>query len=125
MSEPRSIEERVAEKEAQLEKVLKKADQYKAQIKQLEARKSEEERKKRTHKLIVCGAEIASIFGKPLEEDEVKQLSVFLKNQVETGAFLLSEDNKNETVTEAQQEPAVTESGNPLDDPDIKKLFGF
>ncbi len=89
MSEPRSLDERLLEKETQLKKLLEKADQYKAQLKQLQNRKADEDRKVRTHKLIVCGAKIASVFGRPLEEDESKRLAAFLREQKTNGTFVL------------------------------------
>ncbi len=105
MSEPRSLDERLLEKETQLKKLLEKADQYKAQLKQLQIRKAEENRKIRTHKLIVCGAEIASVFGRPLEEDEVKSLAEFLREQKDDGilAFL----NKDITQLEGVDIPEL------------------
>ena len=102
----RSIEERVAEKEKQLEVALQKVQQYKNQLRDLNNRKSDEERKKRTHQLIVCGAEIASLYGHTLSTDEVHTLVNFLRQKKEEGVFSIEETKfeKLEAREETQEE---------------------
>lgn len=89
MGESRSLDERVNEKEAQLNKTLQKANQYKAQLKKLKARQSDEERRRRTHKLIVAGGALAAVYGKVLEEDEVAEVAEFLTQQMRSGIFMI------------------------------------
>lgn len=79
MRSSRSIQERVDDKQAQLDKLMKKAKQYEAQIKQLEARQKDEERRKRTHRLIQVGATVEAVLGYPIEEDDLPLLTAFLK----------------------------------------------
>ena len=105
MAEPKSWETRVAEKEAQLQRALRKAEQYKEQLKQLQTRKANEERKQRTHRLIVAGAELAALYGRVLDQDEVLAVVDFLRQQKNAGTFTLE---KTETdVTENTQEPEM------------------
>lgn len=87
MGESRSLDERVTEKEAQLQKTLQKANQYKAQLKKLQARKADEDRRRRTHKLIVAGGALAAVYGKVLDEDEITEVTEFLKQQRDDGFF--------------------------------------
>ena len=93
----RPITERVAEVKKKREKTKKKLEQYDEQIKRMEKQAIEEERKARTHKLIVCGAELASLFGKVLELDEVYKVINFLKEQRDLGLFTLEEKETLET----------------------------
>jgi hypothetical protein len=105
MGEPKSWETRVAEKEAQLQRALRKAEQYKEQLKQLQTRKANEERKQRTHRLIVAGAELAALYGRVLDQDEVLAVVDFLRQQKDNGLFTLE---KTETaVTEKAKEPEL------------------
>jgi hypothetical protein len=79
MKSTRPLDERVAEKQARLEEMLKKAKQYEAQLKQLEARQKDEERKKRTHRLIEIGASIESIAQAPVEGESLIRLINYLQ----------------------------------------------
>lgn len=112
----RPLAERVEEVKQKREKAQKKVDQYDEQIKRMEKQAVEEERKARTHKLIICGAELASLFEKVLELDEVYQVVNFLREQRELGIFALGE---NET-TEAE-EPGNAFEKTESDEP---KLYG-
>ena len=107
----RNLEIRVQEKQEQLERTLKKADQYREQLKQLKARAKTEERKQRTHKLIVCGAEIAALFdGHVLELEEVYQVVNFLREQMKLGRFELVKKEKivqEETKIEQEEKQEV------------------
>ena len=62
----RPITERVAEVKKKREKTKKKLEQYDEQIKRLEKQDADEKRRQRTHSLVVCGAELAALFGKIL-----------------------------------------------------------
>lgn len=116
MSEPRPLEIRVAEKEEQMRKAFEKAEQYKAQLKQLQIRKADEERKERTHKLIVCGAELAALYGRPLEAPEIKAMVDFLRQMKETGQFTVcNEENQTEAAEPVEIEnlkPAEKDDGS-------------
>ena len=87
MSTPRDLGDRVAEKEAQLKKALEKAELYKAQLKQLQAKKDTQDRKRRTHNLIIAGAELAALYGRVLYPEEVRQVIAFLRQQKDAGFF--------------------------------------
>lgn len=90
MSTTRSLEERVYDKQAQLEKLLEKAKQYQAQIKQLESRKADEDRKKRTHRLIEVGASVEAVLGREIHSEDLPSLIKFLQN-LESNGHLFSE----------------------------------
>lgn len=87
----RPLKDRVAEKEAQLQKTIDKAERCKAQLKRLKSRQENEERKARTHKLIVCGAELAALFGHVLSREEVSALVDFLRIQRDRGILTISD----------------------------------
>lgn len=109
----RSLEVRVSEKEAQLEKALQKAEQYRAQLKQLQSRKRNEDQRQRTHSLIVCGAELAALYGKVLDKDEVLTVVDFLRRQKENGIFTIPETKPESQEASAEDlQEMDTENGN-------------
>lgn len=118
----RSLEIRVAEKEKQLEEALAKVQQYKNQLRDLNNRKSSEERKKRTHQLIVCGAEIASLYDHTLTTDEVHSLVNFLREKREEGVFIIEETKHTELE---KREEAKEEKKNQEDENRFGGMFKF
>lgn len=99
----RPITERVAEVKAKREKTKKKLDQYDEQIKRLEKQDADEKRRQRTHALVVCGAELAALFGKVLDKDEILTVVNFLREQQNAGGFTL--EKQKPKVTEEPREP--------------------
>ena len=98
----RPYEERVAEIQRKRAKTAKRLAQYDEQLKDMEKKEKEEQRKRRTHSLIVCGAEIAALFDRVLDQDEIYTVVKFLREQHEIGNFTLE---KTETVAvETEQE---------------------
>ncbi len=87
MSSTRTLEERVTDKQAQLEKILETAKQYQEQIKKLECRRAEEDRKKSAHRLIEVGAAVESVLGMPIEHNDLPKLISYLRNQEEKGKY--------------------------------------
>lgn len=76
----KSYDERLAE-------IIKKKEQLEAQEKQIKRRKSEDERKKRTRRLIELGDIIESVLGRATtDEDKIRFLN-FLKKQESNGKF--------------------------------------
>lgn len=102
----RPLKERIAEVTAKRDKAQKRVDQCNEQIKRMEKQESEEARKQRTHALIVCGAELAALFGKVLDTDEVYAVVNFLREQRDLGTFTLGqkETQKEETTREQTRE---------------------
>lgn len=88
-SEARPFDIRISEMENRLKKTLEKAEQQKAQLRDLQTKKANEERKQRTHQLIICGAELASVYGHTLTKDEVLAVGQFLRTQKDAGFFTL------------------------------------
>lgn len=65
----------------------KKMEQLEAQKKALEQKQKEEERKKRTKRLIELGGIIESVLGRPtVDEDKIRLLN-FLKKQEANGKY--------------------------------------
>ena len=72
-----------------------KKEQLNQQVKQLKARKSQEERKARTKRLIEIGAAVESVLNRPIEHDELPKLIDFLKTQEQRGHFFSKAMNKD------------------------------
>ena len=107
----RPLADRIAEKRAQKERYDKKAEKCDEELKALLKKEAEETRKQRTHKLIVAGAELAALYGRTLEKDEVLRIVDFLRQQRNAGIFTLEKTEK--TVTESIREPeAKTKTEN-------------
>lgn len=79
-NERRSIGERIAE-------LQEKQKQLKEQEKKLRAKQSQEERKKRTKRLIEIGAAVESVLNRPIEKEDLPKLVAFLKLQEQRGYY--------------------------------------
>ena len=80
MARRKTTSERIAD-------VEKKEQQYAALKRQLKKRESEENRKARTKRLIMIGAEVEKTLGKPIEANDLPKLKRFLEKQEARGAF--------------------------------------
>ena len=81
MSAPKhSLDERVLEKQKQLEEMLKKVKQQEAQLKQLEAKKKEQDRKDRAHRLIEIGGAVESVLGYSIPKEDIPKFIFFLQD---------------------------------------------
>ena len=112
----RPYEERIAEVVAKRDKAQRRVDQCNEQLKDMEKKEKEEQRKRRTHSLIVCGAEIAALFDKVLDQDEIYTVVNFLREQRELGNFTL-EKTEIAAVETIEEEPEKTKD-------DFRDLFG-
>ena len=81
------VDELIQEKDLRIEKLAQELKHYEAQKKQLEKRRNEEERKKRTHRLIEIGAAVESVLGRCIENEEIPKLIAFLNKQESNGKF--------------------------------------
>ena len=70
-----------------IEENLKKQAQLKAQERDLRKRHSEEERKKRTRRLIELGGIVESVLGRPTTNQDKVRFMYFLKLQEKNGGF--------------------------------------
>lgn len=69
-------------------KALEEKEQIlKARKQQLLAKNREQERKKRTKRLIEVGATVEKVLGRPIEQEELPKLLNFLKQQEERGQY--------------------------------------
>ena len=117
----RPITERVAEVKEKRQRMKKRLEQYDEEIKRLEKQEAEEARKHRTHMLIVCGAELAALYGKVLSEDEIHAVVNFLREQQTAGNFTVGTKEES-AAAETQEQILETERT----DADIfGELFGF
>lgn len=76
----RNYDERIAD-------LQKRQEQLKAQEKALKKRQSEEERRKRTRRLIELGGIVESVLGRPTTDDDKIRLMNFLKKQESNGKY--------------------------------------
>lgn len=94
MASRRSLDERIHDKDVLMQQALSKVKEYEAQIRQLEKRKKEEERKARTHKLITMGGVVSSVLGRDFAEGDDMRLMNFLKQQERNGSYFSKAMNK-------------------------------
>lgn len=76
----RNYDERIAD-------LQKRQEQLKAQEKALKKRQSEEERKKRTRRLIELGATVESVLERATTDEDKIRLLNFLKKQESNGKY--------------------------------------
>ena len=76
----KSYDERIAE-------INKKQEQLKAQEKAIKKRQSEEERKKRTRRLIELGGIVEAVLNRATADDDKIRFMNFLKKQESNGNF--------------------------------------
>ena len=80
----------MAKRKTTVEKITdldKRMERMAAQKKQLMARKKEEDRKARNRRLIIIGAEVEKILGRPIEEKDIPKLRRFLNDQERRGKY--------------------------------------
>ena len=80
----------MAKRKTTVEKITdldKKMERMAAQKKQLMARKKEDDRKARNRRLIIIGAEVEKILGRPIEEKDIPKLRRFLNDQERRGKY--------------------------------------
>ena len=108
----KSIEERIDIKDDEIQKLLERASQLKAQKKQLEQRKKAEDRKARTHSLIVMGGVVSSVLNRDFVEGDDMRLMNFLKTQERNGNYFTNAMNKGAPDTAKKETSSDTESHN-------------
>ena len=108
---PRStkpIEQRIDEKDSEIQKYLDKARQLQEQKKLLEKQKKEADRKARTKRLIEIGASVESVLGRDFRDGDNIRLMNFLKAQERNGKYFtkamdkeLPKSDESEAATDA------------------------
>ena len=83
----KSIEERINDKDAEMQKYLEKAKQIEEQKRILEKQKKEADRKARTKRLIEIGASVESVLGRDFRDGDNIRLMNFLKSQERNGKY--------------------------------------
>ena len=84
-----------------IEENLKKQAQLKAQERDLRKRHSEEERKKRTRRLIEIGGITESVLGRPLTDQDKVRFAYFLRLQEQRGGFFSKAMNEDDVGGDA------------------------
>ncbi len=93
----RNYDERIAE-------LQKRQEQLKAQERALKKRQSEEERKKRTRRLIELGGIVESVLERPTTDEDKIRLLNFLKRQEANGKYFTRAMNAVPVQTEGNAE---------------------
>lgn len=107
MSSKRTLEERMTDKQKQLDEMLEKAKAYQEQLKVLQAKKKAEDRRIRTHRLIEIGAVCESVLGCTIEKEDLPKLMEWLQSQEDKGRYFsraLGKD-KPDTAQVAEEHP--------------------
>ena len=91
-----------------LEKLVKRQEQLKAQEHAMRKKHAEEERKKRTRRLIELGGIVESVLGRDATEEDKLRLLNFLKRQEANGRFFTKAMNAGRE--ESGEAEAVNES---------------
>ena len=78
----------------QLDELKRRQEQLKEQAKALQKRKSEEERKKRTRRLIKLGAAVEHVLGRETTDEDEARLLRFLNRQEINGRFFTKAMNE-------------------------------
>ena len=73
--------------EERLDELVKKQEQLKAQERDIRKRKSAEERKKRTRRLIELGGTVEAVLGRPTTDEDREKFEKFLRMQETNGKF--------------------------------------
>ncbi len=81
----RTLEERLADKQRLLEAERQRLKEYEYQMRQLNAKKREEDRKARAHRLIEIGATVESVLGEPITKEMLPSLLDWLELQEKNG----------------------------------------
>lgn len=76
-----------------LDEIKKKQEQLQARERELKKRKSEEDRKKRTKRLIELGGIVESVLGRPTTDEDKIRLLNFLKKQETNGKYFTNAMN--------------------------------
>ncbi|MBR1740521.1 MAG: DUF3847 domain-containing protein [Lachnospiraceae bacterium] len=105
MASKRSLDERIHDKDVLMQQALSKVKEYEAQIRQLEKKKKEEERKARTHRLITIGGVVGSVLGRDFVDGDDMRLMNFLKQQERNGSYFSKAMNKGAPDTAKKEEP--------------------
>ena len=93
----RTYEERKDELSKKQITYLEKANNLKEQIKELEKKQAEENRRQRNHRLIEVGAAVESVLGKAIEKDDIPKLIGFLNKQEQNGKYFSTAMGVKET----------------------------
>ena len=119
----RNYEDKIMEQEQKLAAMMQKLQQQREVLKQLKVKEENEARKYRNHMLIVCGAEIASLYGFSfLGEDEIHKVVNFLRDSMASGVFGLE---KQEDVEQKTTEIIEEETQEEVDDSPFGESFLF
>lgn len=97
MASKKTYDERIAE-------LQKRQEQLKAQERALKSRQSEEERKKRTRRLIELGGIVESVLGRPTTDEDKERFLMFLRHQEQNGKYFSRTMNmRNDAINKTVQ----------------------
>ena len=113
----RTLQERVSEKDLQIEKKLQELKQLQEQRKKLESRKKEDERKRRAHRLIEIGGAVESVLGHTIEEKDIPKLIKYLRSQEDRGKYF------SKAMADEEKEEVPAQGTNWGDHIEVAKRF--
>lgn len=95
----KTVEERMEEKNLELQGLKEKMDRVKMEQKQLEKEKAQNDNKKRTHRLISIGAIAEQKLGRAFTEEDLLRFSDFLDLQERNGRYYTKAMEKIITIS--------------------------
>ena len=101
----RTLQERVEEKDLQIEKKLQELKQLQEQKRQLDSRRKADEARARAHRLIQVGGAVESVLGCPIEEEDIPRLIKYLTDQEQRGRYFSRAMNKDDKPEADDQVP--------------------
>ena len=90
--------------EEKMSDIKNRQEKLKAKERELTQRHNEEERKKRTKRLIEMGGIIESVLGRPTEDKDKERLLFFLKRQESNGGYFSKAMNERSVANETTEE---------------------
>lgn len=101
----KDFEQRITEKQKQLDEMLERAKKYQAELRGLQNKKKEEERRQRTHRLVEVGATVESVIKCPIQKNELPKLLAWLEEQEKNDrgfSKVLAASTEAETLEDAE-----------------------
>lgn len=93
--------------EEKIEELDKKMEQLKARKRDLVARRSKEDRKKRTKRLIQLGGIVEKVLKRPTTDDDLNRFEKFLTAQEKRGSYFSTAMNQGSSGSSSFHSPAT------------------
>ena len=107
----KTLDERIDIKDEEIQKMLEKTNQLKAQKRALEQKKKAEERKSRNHHMIQIGGAVMSVLGRDFIDGDDLRILNFLKGQERNGGYFTKAMNKDLPIASNGEGSAGSDDG--------------